>query len=145
MLDKDKMTLFRKGVFPIFFSKCTVLSRRQVVDSRLFSSMSAFSLTFLTCGCDAEKICSPSGDAQCACPLEEVSAASRRGATRRSGRRDSKPTLQATIPSLLVSFHCQPPAENGPFLLIFFLPAAKGVQYVWDLTSPEKKRNIRIP
>lgn len=40
----------------------------RVVAARLFPPLSAFSLTFLTCGCDAERISgAPSGDAQCAC------------------------------------------------------------------------------
>lgn len=60
---------------------------------------------------------------------EEVSAAGRRGATRRSGSTDSRPTSQATIPSLLVSFHCYPPAgkkKNGPLLQIISVFSPQG-------------------
>jgi len=91
-----------------------------VVKYRLFPSLSALSLAFFTCGCDAEKISGVrSGDAQCPCEFRGGTAGGRRGETTRSGRRGGRATLQATIPSLLVSSDCKPPAENNPLLKIF--------------------------
>lgn len=71
----------------------------KVVAARLFPSPSAFSLTFLPRGCDAERISgAPRGDAQCPCELRGVISCRQEGNDEEAaGEETSRSTLLAFL------------------------------------------------
>lgn len=121
--------------------------------ARLFPTLSAsfrLLINMRLCGCDAER--SPARGAETrSVPLrfEEVSAACRKGATRRSAGRETavrrcrRPFLHCRCP-FTASKPANAPSAADPFFLLI-LPKAESLQYVSDLTSPETTRNIWLP
>lgn len=143
---------------------CASVCVAQVAAARLFPSPSASSLTFPTCGCDAERICAEesSGRRRAVSPRVRrrrrvICCRQRRGATAGAGAEVE--SGRTTIPSvLLVSFQLRGTCarSSGCSLSHFFSfsprifypllpPKCEGVHYVSDLTSPgETTGNIRL-
>lgn len=146
-------------------SVCVCVKRTlvaQVAAARLFPSPFASSLTFPTCGCDAERICAEesSGRRRAVSPRVRrrrrvICCRQRRGATAGAGAEvesGGRPFLQCCW----CHFNCEAPAPAPPaaHCLIFFSPRifdpllppkCEGVYYVSDLTSPgDRTGNIRL-
>lgn len=118
-----------------FYSENIVCFGLPLADFRTGSCLFAFSLTFLSCGCDAEKISgaraerrrapSPCVQRRCSCRWKGSDEEERR-----SSQQNLTAGRQATIPPLSVSSdsYCTKRSFQGDFLLwfcFFFLPKAK--------------------
>lgn len=118
-----------------------------IVTTRLFSSLSVISLTFITCGCDAERVFGAlSGDAQCPCAFGGGISYRQEGSDEEERKQRQQIYIAGyhsfTAGVLFSASHLQ---KNALLLLIYFSSQSKSLQYVSDLTSLKATRNIRLP